>query len=116
GIRSRSTPTRSRRTRRARSTSATEAAHPVTRTLAAAALALLIAAPVSGAAQPSLAQCLTDKGFVMYGASWCPYCREQKRQFGRDAKNLPYVECSADDAPHGKGTQVCEKRGIDVYP
>ena len=88
----------------------------MTRVRAAAALALVIAAPAAGAAQSSLAQCLADRGFVMYGASWCPYCREQKRVFGNDAKNLPYVECSADDVPHGRSTRICETKGIDVYP
>jgi hypothetical protein len=38
--------------------------------------------------------CLRDSGAKYYGAHWCPYCRKQNALFGKDAKYLPYVECS----------------------
>jgi thiol-disulfide isomerase/thioredoxin len=86
--------------------------------LIAAALATmnLCASVAAKDAPPSLARCLADKGFVFFGASWCPYCREQKRLFGHDAANLPYVECSADGKPHGAQTYQCDMEGIGSYP
>lgn len=70
-----------------------------------------------GPKRPStLAQCLAQKHFIFYGASWCPYCREQKALFGEDAINLPYVECSADGRRHGEQTAYCDRKGIRGYP
>jgi len=60
------------------------------------------------------AQCLTDKGAVFYGAFWCRHCQSQKKQFGRSARLLPYVECSK---PDGQGQlQVCIDKQIKGYP
>lgn len=62
----------------------------------------------------SFAQCLKDKGAVMYGAFWCPHCQSTKRMFGTAAQYLPYVECSTPDGQ----TQlpVCKDKGIQSYP
>lgn len=35
-----------------------------------------------------LAQCLTDKGAIMYGASFCQYSLAQKKMFGNSARYL----------------------------
>lgn len=60
------------------------------------------------------AQCLKDKGVVMYGAFWCPHCQRTKAMFGSAAKYLPYVECST---PDGQGqTQICKDKGVQSYP
>lgn len=60
------------------------------------------------------ASCTKDKGAVFYGAFWCPHCQNQKKLFGKSAKNLNYVECST---PDGKGqTLVCKEQGISSYP
>ena len=60
------------------------------------------------------AQCLKDKGAVLYGAFWCPHCQAQKKLFGDAQKNLPYVECST---PDGKGQlDICTQNKIDGYP
>ena len=62
-----------------------------------------------------LAEHLTARGFVFYGASWCPSCQVQKEFFGGAAYKLPYVECS----PHGqKGPKstVCVSKNITRYP
>ncbi len=40
-----------------------------------------------------LANCLTEKGAVMYGAYWCPHCQEQKERFGAAFSKINYVEC-----------------------
>lgn len=60
------------------------------------------------------ALCLEDKGAIFYGAFWCPHCQNQKKDFGKSAKLLPYIECST---PNGHGqTQECEDAGITGYP
>jgi len=55
------------------------------------------------------AQCLTDKGAVMYGAAWCSHCKEQKAAFGDSFKLIKYVECP-------DNTQLCIDRGIQGFP
>lgn len=40
------------------------------------------------------AQCLTDKGAVMYGASFCQYSHAQKGMFGKSFKNINYKDFS----------------------
>jgi len=42
----------------------------------------------------NLTACLSENKVVMFGASWCPHCAEQKKLFGRSAKDMPYFECS----------------------
>ncbi|MEK7566945.1 MAG: hypothetical protein AAB527_02325 [Patescibacteria group bacterium] len=60
------------------------------------------------------ARCLKDKGAIFYGAFWCPHCQNQKTMFGKSARLLPYVECSA---PDGKSQyQVCIDKKINNYP
>lgn len=61
-----------------------------------------------------LADCLAERGVVLYGAFWCPHCQEQKRLFGRAAARLPYVECATSD---GRGqAAACRDAGIRAYP
>jgi hypothetical protein len=57
----------------------------------------------------TFAQCLTDKGAVMYGAEWCAHCKEQKETFGASFKHIKYVECP-------DNTKLCLDKGIDGYP
>ena len=57
----------------------------------------------------AFAQCLTDKGAVMYGAAWCSHCQEQKKTFGSSFKFVKYVECP-------DNTQLCIDKGIQGYP
>ncbi len=59
------------------------------------------------------AQCLSDKGAKMYGAYWCPHCKEQKEAFGNSWKYVNYIECSESD---GSQTQECAAAGIKGYP
>ncbi|MFH0912547.1 MAG: thioredoxin domain-containing protein [Patescibacteria group bacterium] len=61
-----------------------------------------------------LAQCLTDQGFKLYGASWCGHCQEQKEMFGEAVALINYVECSTDDG--NDQTEVCTQAGIEMYP
>lgn len=61
-----------------------------------------------------LAQQITESEVHFYGAFWCPHCQEQKAQFGKSARLLPYIECST---PDGKGQlQVCKDLNITTYP
>lgn len=61
-----------------------------------------------------LAQCLTDKGALFYGAFWCPHCQTQKEIFGSSARLLPYVECSTADGR--EQLPLCEQKDVTGYP
>ncbi len=41
----------------------------------------------------AFAQCLSDRGAVMYGTYSCPVCKKQKQLFGDSFRFIPYVEC-----------------------
>ena len=62
----------------------------------------------------SFAQCLTERGFVMYGAETCSFCIKQKKLFGDGAKFIKEIECD----PRFKGHQVevCIERDIKHTP
>jgi hypothetical protein len=55
------------------------------------------------------AQCLTDKGFIMYGAEWCSYCKANIRAFGKAFEYIEYVECP-------ENIDLCVEKGIEGYP
>jgi uncharacterized membrane protein len=79
------------------------------------AIYVLTPAPPAGSDYATrLARHLSQSGVVMYGAYWCPHCRDQKAMFGPAASLLPYVECD----PRGAHAQPdnCRARGIRVYP
>jgi len=63
----------------------------------------------SGGDLSSFARCLTDKGYIMYGADWCPHCQKEKEAFGEFFANINYVECP-------KEPQKCLMAGIQKYP
>ena len=59
-------------------------------------------------------KCLSEKGVKMWGAYWCPHCKNQKAEFGSSWENIDYVECSL---PGGSGqTKECTDAGIKGYP
>jgi hypothetical protein len=61
-----------------------------------------------------LAKCLTEKGYKMYGASWCTHCAEQKALFGKSFQYIDYVECAE---PDGDGViQACKDAGVEKLP
>lgn len=63
----------------------------------------------------ALAVHIAKSGAKMYGAFWCPHCKEQKARFGASADRLPYVECS----PNGQNapqSSECASMGIQSYP
>ena len=55
------------------------------------------------------AQCLAEKGAVMYGAEWCSHCKAQKAVFGNSFKYVNYVECP-------DNTQLCIDKGVQGFP
>lgn len=55
------------------------------------------------------AKCLTTKDAVMFGAEWCPHCKDQKAMFGGSFKYVKYVECPQNQA-------LCDQKGITGYP
>ena len=61
------------------------------------------------------AKCLSEKQVVMYGAFWCPHCKEQKAEFGKSFEYVPYVECAAPDNPNAQ-VAACRDAGVNSYP
>jgi len=74
-----------------------------------------------------LAQCLTEKEVVMYGAFWCPHCANTKKKFGSSFGYINYVECDPKCKPDERGNilsackgyegqpELCLERGIEGY-
>ncbi|HDL75047.1 MAG TPA: hypothetical protein ENH06_01520 [bacterium] len=60
------------------------------------------------------AKCLSNEGVKIYGAYWCPHCKNQKEMFGNSWQYVEYIECSL---PGGSGQkQVCKDAKINSYP
>ena len=57
----------------------------------------------------AFAQCLSERGVVMYGADWCPHCQNEKKAFGDSFRLVSYVECPDDP-------KRCLAAGIAGYP
>ncbi len=56
-----------------------------------------------------LAQCLTDKGIVMYGTTRCPHCQNQKKRFGEAADLITFVDCD-------ESRIQCQAAGVEWFP
>ena len=57
----------------------------------------------------SFAQCLTDKGAIMYGTDWCSYCKKQRAMFGESFKDIDYRNCDI------VGDE-CSQAGVRGFP
>ncbi len=66
-------------------------------------------AAVAVNALDSFAQCLSQKGFVMYGLYSCPHCQAEKALFGDSFQYVKYVECSTDP-------NKCTADKVDAVP
>jgi thiol-disulfide isomerase/thioredoxin len=81
-------------------------------------IAVIVYAIVSESKKPGeydeFATCIAGSGATFFGAFWCPHCLDQKRDFGRSAKLLPYEECST--ANRQGQLQVCIDEEIQSYP
>ncbi|MCA9374555.1 hypothetical protein KC725_05345 [Candidatus Peregrinibacteria bacterium] len=63
----------------------------------------------------AIAKCLEDKGVEMYGAFWCPHCKDQKKAFGSQAEEfIPYNECDA--RGENEVSETCIELEIEGYP
>jgi len=62
----------------------------------------------------NFAKCITQSGAKMYGAYWCPHCKDQKALFGTSLQYINYVECDA-NGPNAQ-PEECQKAGITGYP
>jgi thiol-disulfide isomerase/thioredoxin len=60
------------------------------------------------------AKCITDSGAKFYGATWCPHCQNQKREFGEAIDLIPYIECATENMR--KQAKVCQEAKIESYP
>lgn len=57
----------------------------------------------------TFAKCLTERGTVMYGAYWCPHCKNEKKAFGDSFQYINYLECTEE-------VNECIAAGIKGYP
>ena len=55
------------------------------------------------------AQCLTDKGAIIYGNDYCSYTNIQLNYFGKSKKFLNYVKCADNE-------KLCNEKGIKTTP
>ena len=62
------------------------------------------------------AQCLSQKGATMYGAYWCPHCKDQKDEFGESFKYIHYVECSIPGESPRIQAEACKAKDVKQYP
>ncbi len=55
------------------------------------------------------AKCLSEKGLVMYGTEWCSHCKDQKKLFRGNFKEINYVDCDLNE-------EICLREEIEGYP
>lgn len=55
------------------------------------------------------AQCLRDKGAIIYGNDFCQYTGKQLAMFGSSAKKLNYVKCA-------ENKNLCDGKDIKITP
>lgn len=64
--------------------------------------------------QAQLANCLTEKGWVMYSSFTCSACRAQRKAFGKAFKDIKMIECNP-NAPDNQ-VELCLKKKIKKTP
>ncbi|OHA05942.1 MAG: hypothetical protein A3B29_02485 [Candidatus Sungbacteria bacterium RIFCSPLOWO2_01_FULL_51_34] len=75
---------------------------------------------MQAAAQPAVgqydafAQCLSEKGFVMYGSATCTFCIRQKGAFGSSFQYIKNVECNKNFP--GAQPELCAEKKIQYTP
>ena len=70
---------------------------------------LIVSCSNETAVSDSFAQCLTEKGAVMYGTEWCSHCQNQKKMFGKSFQYINFVDCDLRKSE-------CQEAGISGYP
>ncbi|MEK7612178.1 MAG: vitamin K epoxide reductase family protein [Patescibacteria group bacterium] len=61
-----------------------------------------------------LAQCLSDKGFIVYGSITCQYCARQRSMFGDAFQYIKEIECNPRNEGYVEG--ICEPKNIEGTP
>jgi uncharacterized membrane protein len=56
------------------------------------------------------AQCLTNRGFRMYGSLRCGFCMRQKALFGDSFEHVNFVDCD------GEKPTECDLKGVEALP
>ena len=64
----------------------------------------------------AFAKCLAEKNVTMYGAYWCPHCKDQKDEFGSSLRYIKYVECAIPGRPMNVQSDACKAANIQLYP
>lgn len=59
------------------------------------------------------AKCISQNA-KLYGAFWCPHCKDQKALFKESVKYIDYVEC--DPSGENAKPEECQAAGITGYP
>ncbi len=77
--------------------------------LAAVLISVFSPKGANGAILDGFAKCLTEKGAAMYGAYWCPHCKNEKAAFGDSFKYINYIECTVK-------TDECTAKGVESFP
>ena len=57
----------------------------------------------------NFAQCLTEKGAIIYGNDYCQYTNQQLNFFGKSKKYLDYVKCI-------DNKELCDSKGVEITP
>lgn len=81
----------------------------ITIVVATAIVVAIIISKIAGGKYDAFAECLTDKGTIIYGTEWCSHCKAQKELFGRSFKKVNYVDCDTEK-------ETCLKADIAGYP
>ena len=83
---------------------------------------VLAAFAVAATSTPAIAtdlaefgRCLSSKGAVFYGASWCPHCEAQKQTLGAGMSSVRYVECAPGGGRSSTASE-CTSAGVSSYP
>lgn len=69
----------------------------------------IIAEQSADSSRTSLANCLNQKGAMMYGVDTCEFCQSQKKMFGDDFDKIKYVNCDFKQ-------DLCLQKGLQYFP
>jgi len=62
-----------------------------------------------------IAKCLTERGYRVYIADWCPFCRDQKELFGEAAKYLTSIDCYDPEGRQNNIDKCPDLQGVPAW-